>query len=105
MLDTRHAGRDEQPSDACDAEDPASEERSLLGSEQESWFFDELAASQERGARWRLVGQQVMVAQFKNPASSEPCVVNVDGWGRLRGQPRALLRRDHRGTRSTTWWS
>ena len=49
-------------------------------SEQERWFFDELEASQERGARWRLVGQQVMVAQLRNPAANEPCALNVDGW-------------------------
>ncbi len=80
MLDTRHDGRGRPADDACDLADLASEERSLLGSEQERWFEDELVASQERGTRWRLVGQQVMVAQLMNPASSDPCALNVDGW-------------------------
>jgi alkaline phosphatase D len=80
MLDTRQVGRDEQANNACDAEELASEQRSLLGAEQERWFFDELVASQERGARWRLVGQQVMMSQLRNPAASEPCALNVDAW-------------------------
>jgi alkaline phosphatase D len=80
MLDTRHAGRTRQADDACDLPDLASAERNLLGSDQEGWFLDELSASQARGARWRLVGQQVMVAQLMNPASSDPCALNVDGW-------------------------
>lgn len=80
MLDTRQVGRDEPAAKACDLEDLASEERSLLGREQELWFFDELKASQERGARWRLVGQQVMLAQLRNPAANEPCALTVDTW-------------------------
>jgi alkaline phosphatase D len=80
MLDTRHAGRDELIDDACDLDALATKERSLLGKEQERWLFDELSESRERGARWRLIGQQVMMAQLMNPASSNPCVLNVDGW-------------------------
>lgn len=53
LLDTRNWGRDEQDQDATD--DP---ERSLLGFDQEMWASDELRNS---SARWRIVGQQVMM--------------------------------------------
>ncbi|KAI0332126.1 hypothetical protein GY45DRAFT_1247315 [Cubamyces sp. BRFM 1775] len=40
------------------------ESRSLMGNEQESWFFDTLSASKERGAIWRIVGQQIVFTQL-----------------------------------------
>lgn len=32
--------------------------RSMMGSRQENWFYNELSASSERGAAWRLIGSQ-----------------------------------------------
>lgn len=80
MLDTRNAGRDQQPSDPCDFATIADPERQLLGQEQEAWFFAELTRSQRRGARWRLLGQQVMFAQLVNVLAPGGCIFNPDQW-------------------------
>jgi alkaline phosphatase D len=80
MLDTRLAGRDEQAADPCDAATIGDPNRQLLGEEQESWFFDQLAHSRARGARWRLIGQQVMMGQLVNVLAPGACVFNADQW-------------------------
>lgn len=70
MLDTRLEGRAQQaPSARAIAGDP---HRELLGPAQERWLLGELDASQARGARWRLLGQQVVFAPMGN--------VNPDQW-------------------------
>lgn len=76
MLDTRLTGRDEQASrdDLVTIADPS---RSLLGGAQEAWLFDELRASQGSGARWRVLGQQVMFGQLK-PGNGR--LRNADQW-------------------------
>jgi alkaline phosphatase D len=79
MLDTRHAGRDLQV-DPCDADGLAAPERQLLGATQESWLFTELVGSQTRGVRWRLLGQQVMMAQVVNVIFPGNCAFNSDQW-------------------------
>ncbi len=73
MLDTRLAGRNEQvPESSPRVADPT---RTLLGSEQESWFYRELSVSQNRGTQWRLIGQQTMMGQLLgadgNPFSAD----------------------------------
>ena len=80
MLDTRLVGRDQQsPRDRLEAiEDP---KRSLLGSRQEAWLFEQLQRSATRGARWQLLGQQVMFAP--NNPSGRPAV-NADAWDGYR---------------------
>jgi alkaline phosphatase D len=80
--------------DAGDFADPA---RQLLGATQESWLSAELAAST---ARWRLLGQQVMVGQLKangqpnsdntaTPGGQGGVFLNPDQWD---GYPRARER-------------
>ncbi|MFT4524914.1 MAG: alkaline phosphatase D [Bacteroidia bacterium] len=66
MLDTRLYGRDEQGSGTDSA-------RSLLGDTQRQWFYEELQSST---AKWKLVGQQVMMA----PLTIFGTVVNNDQW-------------------------
>jgi alkaline phosphatase D len=89
MLDTRFAGRDRRIATNCDLvgiEDPA---RSLLGAEQEAWLFDALRASHARGARWRVLGQQVMFGQLSDAA--EGCVSHPDQWdGYAQNRSRVL---------------
>lgn len=92
-LDTRYAGRDAPLARGCDRAallDPA---RSLLGAAQEQWLFDALRASRQRGARWRLLAQQVMLAQLTDP--SQGCAAEPDQWdgyGASRDRLLALLR-------------
>lgn len=77
MLDTRNAGRAKQ----VKRDDPALDdpERTLLGRDQEAWLEAQLGASR---ARWRLLGQQVMVSPFALGK-------NLDSW---EGYPAARER-------------
>ena len=78
MLDTRLFGRDKQaagPTDTATINDP---NRQLLGLEQENWLFNRLYQSQSQGVHWRVLGQQVMMAQLS--ASRGASVLNVDQW-------------------------
>lgn len=80
MIDTRLWGRDEQLSSGADPalRDPA---RQMLGPDQEAWIVDQLRASR---ARWRIVGQQVMMAPLKASPVPESqgggSIVNTDQW-------------------------
>ena len=80
MLDTRVIGRDEQAerTDIARVEDP---KRSLLGPAQERWLFDRLQQSARRGARWQVLGQQVMFAPMA-PRGQAPS--NPDAWDGYR---------------------
>ncbi|EPQ32001.1 uncharacterized protein PFL1_00199 [Pseudozyma flocculosa PF-1] len=81
LLDTRNFDRDITDvywnTDAITAvsNDTA---RSLMGGKQEKWFYDNLIKSKQRGATWKIVGQQIIV----NPTSyGQPTFpVNRDSW-------------------------
>jgi len=80
LLDTRIWGRDEQ---AAGSTDPTltSETRTLLGADQEAWLYDQLRSST---ARWKVLCQQVMVAQL-------PFILNTDQWDGYPAQRRRLF--------------
>src|SRR4029453_4694893 len=71
MLDTRVHGRDKQvefkpgeqqvPANDPQLTDP---KRTLLGFDQEKWLARELRKSKDRRKPWRILGQQVMLAQL-----------------------------------------
>ncbi|MEX2662909.1 MAG: alkaline phosphatase D family protein [Vicinamibacterales bacterium] len=81
MLDTRVVARDQQAAQRDQLgviEDPR---RSLLGRAQEAWLFGELQKSRARGARWQVLGQQVMfapMAPWGQPSG------NTDAWDGYR---------------------
>lgn len=37
--------------------------RSMMGSRQENWFYNQLTKSQKRGAQWRLIGSQTVFSR------------------------------------------
>ncbi len=87
MLDTRNYGRDQQsaakpmsPTVGFPANDPVANDpaRTLLGFDQEEWLTERLSLSQSRGTTWRLLGQQVMMAQLS--VSGGQTVFNLDQW-------------------------
>lgn len=91
MLDTRHYGRDQQskvpplsPSAGFPANDPVINDpgRTLLGFDQEAWLQERLSLSQSRGATWRLLGQQIMMAQLS--VSGGQTLFNLDQWDGYR---------------------
>jgi alkaline phosphatase D len=83
MLDTRGL-RDRRIAAGDPAlSDPA---RSLLGRPQEAWLAAQMQLSQRRGARWRLLGQQVLFSSVTPPILP---LQNVDVWD---GYPAARTR-------------
>ncbi|KAL7283566.1 hypothetical protein ACG7TL_003001 [Trametes sanguinea] len=62
--------------------------RSLMGTNQESWFFDTLSASKKRDAIWRIVGQQIVFTQL-----NESGAFDVDAWDGYRANRARIL--DH----------
>ena len=75
MLDTRLYART-QPATIGDLSVLLDESHTLLGEEQEQWLFDKLSASKEDGISWRILGQQVMMAQLAAGAIG----FNMDQW-------------------------
>jgi alkaline phosphatase D len=85
MLDTRLHGRDkqvdfkpgEQEVPATDAQliDP---KRTLLGFDQEKWLAHELRKSKDHKRPWRILGQQVMMAQLSRTQGRS--IRNPDQW-------------------------
>ncbi|KAJ3161113.1 hypothetical protein HDU86_007735 [Geranomyces michiganensis] len=62
MLDTRMSGRDKTDPNIFDSATINSPTRTILGFPQETWFNEQLSTSQTRGAKWRIVGNQVTFA-------------------------------------------
>lgn len=85
LLDTRQY-RSEQPSNQLDPskDDP---ERTLLGEAQKRWLKDRLERSD---ARWKLIGNQVMVTPWE---TGEGVPFNVDSWDGYRAERSEIL--DH----------
>jgi alkaline phosphatase D len=87
LLDTRLVGRDKATAvsdtvngttDKGTPEQWADPERTLLGAAQEEWFRGQLSASKARGARWRLIGNQVMFAPVRDPRDMR--ILDPDMW-------------------------
>ena len=78
MLDTRLWGRDAE-ADRFDTEAHTDPSRSLLGDDQEAWLLGELSGS---SSQWRVLGQQVMMAEWRGAASAgQPGpIFNADQW-------------------------
>lgn len=85
MLDTRLYDRDEQEGSSftIPITDPSlyDTSRSLLGLEQFNWLTQGLSTS---NARWKVLGQQVMMASLNAPVIpgfvTEPSFINSDQW-------------------------
>jgi alkaline phosphatase D len=83
MLDTRLYGRDATVArtDVVGLNDP---NRQLLGVEQEAWLFGRLHRSQSQRVRWRVLGQQVMMAQRLRADGYPSSPDNWDGYAAAR---------------------
>jgi alkaline phosphatase D len=91
MLDTRLHGRSRQSSarrarftEGFPANDPVISDprRTLLGFDQEAWLGKQLFESQARGATWRLLGQQVMMAPLSKDGGHT--LASLDQWSGYR---------------------
>ncbi|KNG50208.1 phosphodiesterase alkaline phosphatase d [Stemphylium lycopersici] len=56
--------------------------RTLMGSRQENWFFNQLSASQARGATWRVIGNQMIFSRINMTGEDahRSVPVDVDAW-------------------------
>ena len=82
MLDTRIAGRDEQPESLLDPDLLDDPDRQLLGMEQEAWLTEQM---QNSTAQWRIIGQQVVMSEVllgPNPFNAD----QWDGYRAARGR-------------------
>ncbi|OQN96212.1 hypothetical protein B0A48_17719 [Cryoendolithus antarcticus] len=43
--------------------------RSMMGSRQENWFYNQLGSSAERGAAWRIIGSQTVFSKINESAA------------------------------------
>jgi alkaline phosphatase D len=85
MLDTRLHGRDLQAAFKTGTSDlPVTDPtisdgtRTLLGFDQEEWLERQLWESKQRGTTWRVLGQQVMMAQLSSTFGQT--IINPDQW-------------------------
>jgi alkaline phosphatase D len=74
MLDTRLWGRTKANPAIIDVPPPEDPTQTILGDDQAAWLEEQLRTST---ARWRLIGQQVMMA---NLILSPGTLVNLDQW-------------------------
>ena len=75
MLDTRLEARDQQVLESSPLVN--SPNRTIIGAQQEEWLFRQWTKSVARGARWRVLGQQVMMSQVLN---TDGTPFNADQW-------------------------
>ncbi|KAG8424505.1 hypothetical protein J3458_001288 [Metarhizium acridum] len=67
------------------ADDPS---RSLMGARQENWFYRSLSKSKERGATWRIIGNQIV---FSRILQNDNWGLNGDAWdGYIANRNRTL---------------
>jgi alkaline phosphatase D len=53
--------------------------RTLMGGRQENWFYRSLSKSQERGAAWRIIGNQIIFSRItENWGNGE--ILPSDNW-------------------------
>lgn len=86
MLDTR-ALRDQQVASSNMAA-LTSRTRSILGTAQETWLFDQLRASQQSSVGWRILGQQVLLSRMVPPGTQ---VMMPDAWDGYQASRDRLL--------------
>lgn len=53
----------------------------MLGSHQENWFFRQLSESKDRGAVWRIIGNQMIFSRINMTGEGDRDIpVDVDAW-------------------------
>ncbi|KAI0362352.1 hypothetical protein OH77DRAFT_1432930 [Trametes cingulata] len=102
MLDTRQYDRD--ITDSPPVIDSIADEtnRSLMGTNQENWFFQTLSASKERGAIWRVVGQQIVFTQLNETGGYTMGTYYQDAWDGYRANRARVLDHLYRNKISNT---
>ncbi|RDW72710.1 alkaline phosphatase D family protein [Aspergillus mulundensis] len=66
--------------------------RSLLGPRQENWFYRTLSESHSRGAKWRVIGNQLVFAHIQQVNEDGSLSFNADAWTGYRANQNRTLR-------------
>lgn len=64
-------------------------DRSLMGGKQERWLYHNLIESQERGATWKIIGQQIIVNHLEYGETDFP--VDYDAWDGYEANRRRMF--------------
>ncbi|KAL1960530.1 hypothetical protein VTO42DRAFT_7109 [Malbranchea cinnamomea] len=104
MLDTRHYDRSITGLGWNNnyiglIEDDAS--RTLMGARQENWFYNSLSESAKRGAKWRIVGNQIRFARLERIINGQ-LRVSRDSWEAYRANQNRTLKHLHDNKISNT---
>lgn len=70
--------------------------RTMMGSRQENWFYNQLSASSSRGAAWRIIGSQTVFARVNQSAiygNMNP--YNFDQWDGYQANRNRTLQHLH----------
>ncbi|KAL4779833.1 PhoD-like phosphatase-domain-containing protein [Aspergillus varians] len=54
--------------------------RSSMGARQENWFYHQLSASNTRGAKWRVIGNQIVFAHLQELRDDGSLSFDTDSW-------------------------
>ncbi|KAL4948028.1 PhoD-like phosphatase-domain-containing protein [Aspergillus filifer] len=66
--------------------------RSLMGPRQENWFYRQLSESKERGAKWRVIGNQLVFAHIQQVGDDGLLTFNGDAWTGYRANQNRTLK-------------
>ncbi|KAL2836745.1 PhoD-like phosphatase-domain-containing protein [Aspergillus pseudodeflectus] len=66
--------------------------RSIMGARQENWFYRQLAESNERGAKWRVIGNQLVFAHIQQQNEDGTLSFSTDSWTAYRANQNRTLK-------------
>ncbi|KZP00675.1 hypothetical protein CALVIDRAFT_594869 [Calocera viscosa TUFC12733] len=95
LLDTRNYDRDitdlYYDTDYIGMLSATEEARTLMGKDQEDWFYSTLDASVARGATWRIVGQQIVFGALNYTGLGTSETFDFDAWDGYRANRNRFL--------------
>ncbi|BCS17507.1 alkaline phosphatase D family protein [Aspergillus puulaauensis] len=66
--------------------------RSIMGPRQENWFYRQLSESKDRGAKWRVIGNQLVFAHIEQQDEDGSITFSTDAWTAYRANQNRTLK-------------
>ncbi|KAL2784376.1 PhoD-like phosphatase-domain-containing protein [Aspergillus keveii] len=66
--------------------------RSIMGPRQENWFYRQLSESNDRGAKWRVIGNQLVFAHIQQQEEDGSLSFSTDSWTAYRANQNRTLK-------------
>ncbi|KAI9758633.1 MAG: palmitoyltransferase for Vac8p [Chaenotheca gracillima] len=77
--------------------------RTLMGSRQENWFYNQLTSSSSRGAAWRIIGNQIIFSRVNESiAYGDDNPLDYDAWDGYQANRNRTLSHLYNGNISNT---